>query len=61
MRIAKIFGMGMSPPPTDAECDAISGNADARAACARLQDPAVWYSGPTDPDDYPPVPRSARR
>jgi hypothetical protein len=57
MRIADIFGMGMSPPPSNAECDAISGDAETRAACSRLQDPGVWYSGPTDPDDYPPVPR----
>jgi hypothetical protein len=56
MRVASVFGMGMDPP-SNAECDAISGDADTRAACARLQDPAVWYSGPTNPDDYPPVPR----
>lgn len=50
-RIAEIFNMGIDPPPTNEECDAISGNADVRAACARLQNPAVWYSGP-----FPPVP-----
>jgi hypothetical protein len=45
MKIAATVGMGMDPPPTDAECDAISGSAEVRAVCARLQDPAVWYSG----------------
>lgn len=58
MRIASIFGMmGNDPPPTDAECDAISGDAEARAACGRLEDPSVWRSGPTAANDYPPVPR----
>ena len=38
-------------PPTNAECDAISGNAEARAACTQLQDPTTWYSG-----RFPPVP-----
>jgi hypothetical protein len=56
MIISSIFGMGMDPPPSDAECDAISGDAQTRAICGRLQDPAVWYSGPTGRDDYPPVP-----
>lgn len=58
MRISDIFSLGRddNPPPTNAECDAMSVGASARAACARLQDPAVWYSGPTGPDDYPPVP-----
>jgi hypothetical protein len=46
MRVAGIFGMGMSLPPSNDECDAISGDAETRAACARLQNPAVWYSGP---------------
>lgn len=53
MRVSDIFGLGVSPPPSDAECDSIAMNADVRAACARLQDPTVWYSGPTDVTDYP--------
>lgn len=42
---------GAEPPPTNAECDQISANAEARDACTRLQDPATWYSG-----RFPPVP-----
>lgn len=58
MRVSDIFGsMTGSPPPSDAECESISASDYARAACSRLQDPAVWVSGPTEPDDYPSVPR----
>lgn len=59
MRISTIFGNGLSddPPPTDAECHMISGNASARAACHQLENPDVWRNGPTSANDYPPVPR----
>jgi hypothetical protein len=58
MRISDVFsGITGSPPPTDAECDSIARGDYARDACRRLQDPDVWRSGPTEPDDYPPVPR----
>jgi hypothetical protein len=62
MRISDIFnlGRGDNPPPTDAECAAMAIGASARAACAQLQDPAVWYSGATGPDDYYPVPQILR-
>ena len=50
MRISDIFGMGMDPPPSNAECDSVSGDARTRAVCAELQDPIVWRSG------HPPVP-----
>jgi len=51
VKVSDVFNMGIDPPPTNEECRSISGDAETLAACTRLQDPAVWYSGP-----FPPVP-----
>jgi hypothetical protein len=46
------------PPPTSAECDAISGDAYTCNVCAKLQDPIVWRQGhPAVP--FPPNPDAA--